>query len=146
MELLKPKEIHITDNDSVQRTYTISRMPFMVAREVGIQYGGSILPKVGDYKLNEAMMLKMMNYVAVQVNGQELRLATPQLIDNHVPDLDTGLQLEWAMMEYNAGFFHKGTISDFFGDIVRKTLAKISETLTPSLDASSTQTKPPSTS
>ena len=32
MDLLKPKEIHLTDNDGVQRTYTISRMPFMVAR------------------------------------------------------------------------------------------------------------------
>ena len=120
-------------------------MPFMVAREVGIQYGGSILPKVGDYKLNEAMMLKMMNYVAVEVQGKLLRLATPQLVDNHVPDLDTGLQLEWAMMEYNAGFFHKGTISDFFGDIVRKTLARISETLTQSQEPSSTPEKPPST-
>ncbi len=145
MDMLKPKEIHLTDNDGVQRTYTISRMPFMAAREVGIQYGSSILPKIGDYKLNEAMVLKMMNFVAVEVNGKPLRLATPQLIDNHVPDLDTGLQIEWAMMEYNAGFFHKGTISDFFGDIVRKTLAKISETLTQSQDASSTPAKPPST-
>ncbi len=143
MELLKPKEIHLVDNDGVQRAYILSRMPFMVAREVGIQYGGSILPKVGDYGLNEAMMLKMMNYVAVRVNDREIRLATPQLVDNHVPDLDTGLRLEWAMMEYNAGFFHNGTISDFFGDIVRKTLARITETLTQSQGPSSTPEKLP---
>jgi len=142
MDLLKPKDIHLVDNDGVQRTYTLSRMPFMVAREVGVQYGSSLLPKVGEYKLNEAMMVKMMNYIAVEVSGKPLRLSTPQLIDNHVPDLDTGLQLEWAMMEYNAGFFHKGTISDFFGDIVRKTLAKISETLTQSQAPLSTPEKP----
>lgn len=145
MDLLKPKDIIITDIDGVDRIYTVSRLPFMVAREIGFQYIPSALPKVGDYPVNEGMMQKMMSYVAVDVNGQKLRLTTPALIDNHIPDLGTGLAIEWHVMEYNASFFHKGTISDFFAGVVQTYLAKISAILTQSREPSSPQNSPLST-
>ena len=145
MDLLKPKEITLRDIDGENRVYTISRMPFMAGREVGFQYIPSALPKVGDYKVNEAMMQKMMEHVAVSINGVLTRLSTKALIDNHIPDLGTGLALEWHMMEYNASFFHKGTISDFFAGVVRTSLARISDILTQSQVPSSPQSSQPST-
>ncbi|OWK42468.1 hypothetical protein [Fimbriiglobus ruber] len=50
-----------------------------------------------------------------------------------------------AEVQYNNSFFRNGTISDFFADIMRTSLAKIQEILTPSSPPSSTPNSPPST-
>ena len=44
------------------------------------------MPKIGDYEVSKEAMLKMMAYVAVEKEGQEIYLKTSTLIDNHVPD------------------------------------------------------------
>ena len=142
--MIKPKPITIVDMDGGERSYTIHRIPAIAAREIVAQYPVNALPKVGEYATNEAMMLKILSYVTVDLNGNEQPLNTRALIDNHVPDFETLLKIEWAMMDYNTSFFASGKSSSFFEGIAQKAQALITRTLTDLLAQSSPTDKPPS--
>lgn len=136
--LLKPKEVTLTDRDGGQHQYVISRLPAIAGRELVTQYPITAMPKVGDYAANEALMLKLMQYVAVvKDDGSTLQLSTRALVDNHVPDWEVLARLEVAMMEYNVSFFGDGRALTFFEAIARQAQAWISQTLIPSLRPSS---------
>jgi hypothetical protein len=142
--LLKPKEVELTDQDGVTRTYIVSRLPAVQGREIVTQYPLSAMPKVGDYAVNEGMMLKLMSYVAVRKDdGTDLQLTTRALIDNHVGDWETLAKLEVAMMEYNVSFFRDGRALNFFEAIARKAQPWISRMLTDLSAQSSRKEKPP---
>lgn len=129
--LLKPKEVKLSDQDGIERTYMVSRLPAVAGREIVTQYPLSAMPKVGDYAVNEGMMLKLMKYVAViKDDGTELRLVTRELVDNHVSDWETLAKLEMAMMEHNVSFFRNGRALNFFEAIARKAQPWISQMLT----------------
>jgi len=129
--LLKPKEVKLSDADGIERTYMVSRLPAVAGREIVTQYPLSAMPKVGDYAVNEGMMLKLMAYVAVvKDDGTELRLTTRVLIDNHVSDWEVLAKLEMAMMEHNVSFFRNGRALNFFEAIARKAQPWISQMLT----------------
>ncbi|MEG7741712.1 hypothetical protein U2084_14840, partial [Listeria monocytogenes] len=92
------------------------------------QFIPTAAPSVGDYAANEALMLKMLSFVAVETGaGQPIQLSTRALIDNHVPDFRTGVELEKAMLEYNFGFFELGAISDLSKDFASKAQAWITK-------------------
>jgi len=91
--------------------FIISKFPAVAGREIITQYPLSGIPKLGDYKTNEAIMLKIMFYVAVPMPDTDLQLTTQALIDNHVGSWETLMKLEMAMMEYNCSFFRNGGIS-----------------------------------
>lgn len=138
MILLKPSEIVLTDGEGVDRTFVLSKFPAILGREIVTQYPTTAMPKVGDYKTNEALMMKIMARVGVpRDSGEPLLLSTPDLVNNHVPDFETLLKLEWAMMQYNCSFFRNGKVSTFFGFIAQQARALISETLTASSAQSS---------
>ena len=144
MDLIKPKEISIEDIDGDIQKYTISRVPATVGREILANYPINLAPKVGDYKVNEKMMLKLISYVAVQLGDKQQKLETKGLIDNHCPDPLTLMRLEMAMLEYNTNFFASGKISkslDGLGQIVQQWIIK---TLTGLSGQSSQPTKPSS--
>lgn len=125
-ELIKPKEIQITDMDGGVHTFVISRLPYPVGREVAATYPVSNMPKVGDYKASEAIMLKLMKHVAKQPEDSDMiRLTNMDLIANHVPDATVGLKLEAQMLAYNFDFFGQGGLSAF--------LKRFSETRLPSI-------------
>ena len=136
--LLSPKEIEING-----KTYILSKFPAVAGREIITQYVASGIPKIGDYKVNEEMMLKLMCYVAVPMqNGTPLPLNNRMLIDNHVCGEDaweTLGKIEIAMMEYNCSFFRNGRISTFFDDFARKLPAWITK-ISMALSAQSSQT------
>lgn len=144
--MIKPKDITITSMDGDNLNYTISRIPASHAREIVANYPVSAVPKIGDYKVNEAMMLKMLAYVSV-VNdaGNAIALVNRTLIDNHVPDWETLAKIEMAMIEYNTSFFQNGKTSLFFEGIAAKAQALITKTLTDLLAQSSQKGEPPST-
>lgn len=146
MELIKPKELTVTDGEGKTRIYTLSKFPAIIGREIVTKYPTSALPKLGDYAVSEETMLKLMNFVAVDNStGTPLRLSTRALVDNHVPDWETLAKIELAMMEYNCSFFAKGTLFDSLQDVVLKVLARISEISTPLSAPSSPTEKPAST-
>lgn len=125
-ELIKPKEIVIQDMDGGSHTFVISRLPYPVAREVAAVYPVSNMPKVGDYKASEAVMLKLMKYTALQPEDSDMiRLVNMDLISNHIPDATVGLKLEAAMLAFNFDFFGQGGLSAF--------LKRFSETRLPSI-------------
>lgn len=113
-ELLEPKELKITTQGGAEKVYIISKIPYMSGgREICTQFVTTALPKAGDYKLNEALSRKMFSFVAVRVDGADIRMTTDDLINNHVPDFQTGIRLEKEMLEYNFGFFEQEKISAF---------------------------------
>lgn len=114
MNLIEPKQITIDG-----KSFIISKFPAVAGREIVCKYPLSGLPKLGDYKVNEETMFKLMNFVAVQINDTQIRLSTLELVNNHTGSWETLGKVEIAMMEYNCTFFQKGRISTFFDDIAR---------------------------
>jgi hypothetical protein len=144
--LLQPKDFVITDREGKERTYVISKIPFMNSKKIVTQYPTSLLPKIGDYGLHEQMTVLLMSYVGVpQKTGEPLRLTTRELIDNHVPDLQTGLALERELAQYNWGFFLQDDLSNFWERVKMIFKTFVQQTLTDSLQQLSPTEKPPST-
>jgi len=141
--MIEPKEIEVNG-----KKFVISKFPAIAGREIIAKYIPSIMPKIGDYKVNEETMLKMMSYVGVVIEGKKepLILSTQPLIDNHVKDWEMLGKLEMAIMEYNCSFFLSGRISNFFEDIAQKVPAWTIKTLTALSQLSSKVEKPVSTS
>lgn len=142
--MLDPKEILVKTMEGEERTYVVSKFPAVAGREIIAQYPTSLLPKVGDYKLNEQIMLKIMTYVGVPREGKEpLQLNTRALVDNHVPDWETLARLELAIMDYNCSFFRNGAASTFFSGLGNRAGKKITEMLTGLLASLSVPAKRP---
>lgn len=140
--LLEPKETEVNG-----RTYILSKFPAVAGREIISKYPTANLPKLGNYTVSEETMLKLMKYVAVPIEGREpMCLTNRDLINNHVPDWETLVKLEWRMLEYNCSFFQNGKSSAFL-DKLAGMLAKlkITETLTDLSAKSSQAGKQPST-
>ena len=124
--------------DGISKDFIISKVPCIPAREIFSQYLTTAAPKVGDYAVNQSLMLKMMSYVKVVINEEtNLPLSSETLVNQHVPNWEMLVMLEKEMIVYNCGFFQNGRISDTFEKLAQTFLSKISETLTDSLDLSS---------
>lgn len=130
--LLHPRPVEIELQDGTKKAFVLHKFPATVGREVVSQYPLSAIPKLGDYKVNEAMMLKLMSYVGVPVgsNPEPLMLSSLDLVNNHVPDFEALMRLEAAMLEYNCSFFANGKVSSFLEVIAVKAQALITKTLT----------------
>ena len=142
---MKTKEFKIKDIDGVERTYILSRMPYWDAREILTQYPVTAAPKIGSYKSNEELAQKLFNFVSVNLNGAITPLTTKDYVSNHVPDAETGLKVEWAMIEYNCGFLQRGGNLGFLESITRTMKALVTSILTTSQEQSSAKEKQPST-
>lgn len=125
MNLIEEKMVTI-DN----RNFIISKFPAIAGREIVMKYPISALPKLGDYKVNEETMFKLMAYVAVPTDNGPLRLTTAALIDNHAGNWETLMRVEAAMMEYNCSFFRDGRVLSFFDELALKAKALGSQMLT----------------
>lgn len=144
--ILEPVEKTIEAADGTERVYILSKFDAISGREIVTQYPISAVPKIGEYKTNEEMMFKIMKFVCVDVNGQQLSLSTPSLIKNHVPDWETLAKIELAMMEYNCSFFRNGKISNFLENLTEKLPQLATSILTDSLQQLSQKTRPHSES
>lgn len=142
--MIEQKEVEIETADG-HKVYLISKFPAVAGREIIAQYPVSGMPKLGEYKVNEEIMLKLMAYVCVPMpETSPLALNSRTLVDNHVPDWETLARLEWAMMEYNISFFRDGKASSFLDDLLEKLPASIMSILTPLLEQLSQKNPPPS--
>lgn len=134
--MIEPKEILING-----KTFILSKFPAIAGREIVAKYPLSGMPKLGDYKVNEETMLKLMAYVAVPIDPvKPLLLSSRALIDNHVDSWETLAQIEIAMLEYNCSFFQDGRISTFLDDIAQKLPTWITKMWT-ALSVQSSQTE-----
>lgn len=141
MQLIEPKSLTIGT-----KNYVLSKFPAVQGREIVAKYPLTAMPKLGDYKVNEETMLKLMSFVGVEIEGraEPLRLSTVDLVNNHCGGWETLARVEWAMLEYNVSFFANGRASIFFAELARKVQPLISKTLTDLLAQSSLTGKPPS--
>ena len=145
--MIEPKEVTVKDIAGNDHAFVISKVPATVGREIVATYPVSMVPKIGDYQVNEAIMLKMMSYVAaVGPDGQEIKLQTRQLIDNHCADWQVLARLEMQMLEYNTSFFANGKISTLLSKYSEKVPQLITKILTDSLAQLSQREKQPSKS
>ena len=138
MELLQPKEIEING-----KIYRISKFPATVGLEIVAKYPVSNMPKLGDYKVSEEIMIKLMSYVEVVLPERSIRLTTIDLINNHVPDWEVLARLEWEMLQHNCSFLADGKSLSFFEKLAHLAEQKITEMLTASLGKSSLREKQP---
>ena len=139
--LIQPKEAQIVTQSGETKTYILSKFPAIDGREIVMQYPVSAMPRIGDYGVNQEVMLKLMSFVAVDLPQGHVALDSKTLVDNHVPDWETLAKLEAAMMEYNCSFFQNGKISNFLGGIEAKAQALIMSMLTALSAQSSVQAK-----
>jgi len=135
--MIEPKVVNIDGKD-----FILSKFPAVAGRKIMAMYPLSSIPKFGDYKTNEEVMLMLMGYVGVKVGDQTIQLTTQGLIDNHTGSWETLAKVEIAMMEYNCSFFQNGRISSFFDDFAQKLPQWISKMLT-DLSALSLQKEKP---
>lgn len=143
--LLEPKEITITDASGNERSFILSKFPAIQGREIVAKYPISNMPKIGDYRVSEETMMKLMAFVAVKVGDTQVNLTTRDMINNHAGDWETLAKIEWEMMEYNCSFFRDGRALNSLQGFVQKTMQSIFKTLMDSSEQSSTPTKPDST-
>lgn len=148
IDLIQPKEVEIDG-----KTYIISKFPAMAGREILTQMPSTAAAatlghfiKGGDYKLNEDITLKVLNYVAVKLdNGTTQRLISQNLINIYVTSEypgETLLKIEDEIIGYNCSFFKGGRVSTFLRDIALKLPAWTSRMLTVFLEQSSQKEKP----
>lgn len=113
------------------KTFILSKFPATAGREIIAGYPLSGLPKIGDYKVNEEMMFKLMAHVAVpREGGEPLKLTTRALIDNHCGDWETLARVEVEMLKRNCSFFGNGQASSFLQGLLIQGKQLLAQTLT----------------
>jgi len=135
--MLEPKQIEVNG-----RKFIIHKFPAIEGREIICNYPLTSLPKVGEYKANQEIMLKLMKYVSVPINDITIALANEALINQHTRDWETLMKLEAAVIEYNCSFFQNGLASTFLSGLAQKVPAWITKTLMDSLEQLSQKEKP----
>lgn len=149
-ELIDPEVVSITDRLGKTHQYTIGKFPAVAGREIAAKYPTSVAAMAkqweqNQYTENEKIMLKAMTFVEVNLpDGGAIRLVTQELIDNHVPDAESLMQLEKALLSYNFSFFEKFVSSVSSGGLKAILTRLIMSTLTDSLQSLSQAEKPPS--
>lgn len=134
--LLEPKHVQVNG-----KKFVLHKFPAIAGREIICNYPLTAVPKVGEYKTNEEIMLKLMKYVGVPINDIVLPLSTAELVDQHTGSWETLMKLEAAMIEYNCSFFQNGLASTFLTGLAQKVPAWISKTLMDSLERLSQKEK-----
>lgn len=130
--LIQPKTIAVALPDGGTKDFVISKFPATVGREICTQYPIAAIPRLGDYGRNEELMFKMMCYVAapnIDPAREPIILRSEILVNNHVPDFETLMKIEMAMMEYNCSFFARGKASNYLELLVQKVQALLTQTL-----------------
>lgn len=144
MELIQPKEV-VLEYEGEELKFNISKFPATVGREIISKYPISNMPKIGDYKISEETMLKLMSYVERVYPDRVQPLANKTLIDNHIPSWEVLTKLEILMIDYNCSFFRNGKGLDFLKKLQALAEPKIIEILTVLSGKLSQAAKQPST-
>ena len=128
--LLSPKEVTINGCK-----FLISRMPCMTAQEVIVRIPAGILPLINQYAISEEMVVKMLSCCQRMYDDKpNVPLISKEIINNHVPDFDTLLQLENECLKYNYDFFNQGKVLTFLAQGLSRVESSLSGILTDLLD------------
>lgn len=100
------KEVYIPTGDGkTVLAFNVHKFSPLDGRKILAYYPLSILNKEHTYNSNEAAMRKLMAYCSVGKEAEEqVHLTDDALINEHVPDWWTLVQLEYACLKYNCSF------------------------------------------
>lgn len=143
--LIQPKEITI-DFEGEQLRFNIGKFPATVGREIISKYPVANMPKLGDYKVSEETMLKLMCYVERVYDDRVQELTSRTLVDNHIPSWEVLVKLEAYVIDYNCSFFELGKVLNSLKDWRALAEPKNIKTLMDSLARLSQAEKQPSKS
>ena len=110
------------------KTYILHKFPAVAGHDIY-----NLLENIASPEDRHKLMLRVMSFVGVRPepgNPTELRLDSVMLIDNHVPDTRTLLDLETAALEYSFDFFAPGEISGCLLSMERVAQERSTEMLT----------------
>lgn len=129
--LLEPKEVEINGCK-----FLISKMPCTVAQEVIVKLPTGFIPMLSNFETSQEMAFKMLSYCERIYGGDKANvpLISKEIIDNHVPDFNTLIQLEAECINYNFDFFANGKAWNFLNKGVCLAESKLSGILTDLLD------------
>lgn len=127
-DLIDTKIVEIEGAHGDKYQYRISRVPYLpLGRELCTQFITTAAPKIGDYKLNSELSVKMFAFIeSVKPDGLSIRLLTPELVNQHVPHFLVGIRLEAAMLEHNLGF----SVAEKISGILETLLLSIAQSTT----------------
>lgn len=120
-ELKKPLEISVADQEGDFATFTISRLPALVGREVIAKYVSGNTPKIGEYDISEEAMLLLFQYI----EHDGIRLVNKDLINNHVSDATQLIALEFRMLQYNSSLLGGDGNRNILDILVEKLITKL---------------------
>lgn len=143
--LIQPKEITI-DFEGEKLRFNIGKFPATVGREIISKYPVANMPKLGDYKVSEETMLKLMCYVERVYDDRVQELTSRTLVDNHIPSWEVLVKLEAYVIDYNCSFFELGKVLNSLKDWRALAEPKNIKTLMDSLARLSQAEKQPSKS
>lgn len=131
--LLEPKKIEIEDKVADKKnTFIISKIPAFEAMGLMVQDLPSLVLNInsGNREKIEKFTVEVLNYVAIEKDGQTIRLSTKALINNHCPSFETISLLLAQMIDYNTSFFRDGRSLNFLKRLEALATAKVTEILT----------------
>lgn len=134
--LLEPKTVEINGCK-----FIISKMPCTTAQEVIFNMPAGLIPVISNFAKSEEQAFKMLKYTErVYSDGRpNVPLISKEIINNHVPDFDTLIKLEYECLQYNFDFFKDGRALNFLNAGLSHVQSSISEILTDLLDRLSAQ-------
>lgn len=100
------KEVKIPTGDgSTVLSFNVHTFSPLDGRKILAYYPLSVLNKEHTYDSNEAAMRKLMAYCSVGETEEDcVHLTSDELINEHVPDWWTLVQLEFACIRHNCSF------------------------------------------
>lgn len=127
---LEAKEIEINGYK-----FTISKMPSTIAQRVLMQIPTGLIPIISNFTNAENAVFEMLSYCdRVYPDGRVVKLINRAIIDNNVPDLQTLMQLEKEVWEYNYDFLDFGALAPFLKKCLCRVESNLSKTLMDLLD------------
>lgn len=129
--LLEPKLVEVNGYK-----FIISKMPCTIAQEVIVKLPTGFIPIINNFSQSQDMVFKMLSYCErVYDDGRaNVPLISQEIINNHVPDFNTLIQLESVCLNYNFDFFENGKAWNFLEKGLCLAESKISGMLTDLLD------------
>ena len=114
------KTVPICTESKEVKEYTIHKFSPIDGRGIVFGYPLSILSKEYSYAKNEEAMRKLFGYVSVTVDDVEVRLLTDSLIEQHIPDWWSLVQLEYQVLKYNCSFLENMDIKEVVSGTVKE--------------------------
>lgn len=146
MSLLQPKSVTVRTATGDEREYLIGKFPALPGIELVTRLGSAAAAVGRDPQPAIDLISRLLAYVAITgPNGEPLPLKTEALVNNHIPDWETGLQLVKEVAVYNTSFFQNERTLASLAGFARTFRLKNIETLMGSLERLSPKGAQPST-